>query len=43
MKAEGDQHSSSATIGRLQATMHGKDNDIKVLMSAKTEMEKRYS
>ena len=40
LKAEGDQHSSSATIGRLQGQLNGKDNDIKLLMTAKMEMER---
>jgi predicted CopG family antitoxin len=40
MKAEGDSHSSGATITRLQGQLNGKQNDIEMLMHARTELEK---
>lgn len=40
LKAEGDSHSSGATITRLQSQLNGKQNDIDMLMHAKTELER---
>ena len=40
LKAEGDNHSSNATVGRLQGQLNGKENDVRLLMSAKQELEK---
>ena len=40
LKAEGDSHSSSATVQRLQAQLNGKINDCNLLVTAKTEMER---
>ena len=42
LKAEGDTHSSSATIQRLQSQLNGKMNDCNLLVTAKTEMERLY-
>jgi len=39
LKAEGDSHSSSATVQRLQAQINGHCNEIKLLVTAKTELE----
>lgn len=39
LKAEGDSHSSSATVQRLQAQINGHCNEIKLLMTAKSELE----
>ena len=35
LKAEGDSHSSSATVQRLQSQLNGKMNDCNLLSSAK--------
>ena len=40
LKAEGDNQSSNATVGRLQGQLNGKDNDIRLLMQAKGELER---
>lgn len=40
LKAEGDSSSSSATITRLQSQLNGKQNDVDMLMHARTELEK---
>ena len=40
LKAEGDCHSSSATVQRLQSQLNGKMNDCNLLVTAKTEMER---
>lgn len=40
LKAEGDSHSSSATLIRLQTQLNGKSNDVDLLMHARTELEK---
>ena len=40
MKAEGDSHSSSATVQRLQSQLNGKQNDIELLLSQKQALEK---
>lgn len=42
LKAEGDSHSSSATVQRLQSQLNGKMNDCNLLNSAKAEMERLY-
>lgn len=40
MKAEGDSHSSSATVQRLQAQLNGKMNDCQLLLTGKNEAER---
>ena len=40
LKAEGDSHSSSATVQRLQSQLNGKINDCSLLQTAKNEMER---
>ena len=40
LKAEGDSHSSSATVQRLQAQLNGKMNDCQLLMTGKNEAER---
>ena len=40
LKAEGDSHSSSATVQRLQSQLNGKMNDCNLLIVAKNEMER---
>ncbi len=40
LKAEGDSHSSSATVQRLQSQLNGKMNDCNLLSVAKNEMER---
>ena len=42
LKAEGDNHSSSATIQRLQSQLNGKMNDCNLFKTAKDEMERLY-
>ena len=39
LKAEGDSQSSSATVSRLQAQLNGKDNELRLIMQAKQELE----
>ena len=40
IKAEGDSHSSNATVARLQSQLNGKQNDVDLMLQAKTEMER---
>ena len=40
LKAEGDNVSSSATVNRLNTQLNGKDNDVRLLMSQRVELEK---
>ena len=40
IKAEGDSHSSNATVTRLQTQLNGKQNDLDLMLQAKLELEK---